>query len=62
MENISNPIYIKHELNHLFTVKSTFSWYAKVDEVYHRLIKVKILDEEAWSDLCDYQEEHDKED
>jgi len=60
MEAISNPICIEHELKHVFTVKPTFAWYMEVDEIYCRLIKVKIPDEEAWSDFYDYREEHDK--
>ena len=60
LEAISNPIYIEHELEHVFMVKTTFSKYTEVDEIFNRLIKIKIPDEEAWIDLCDYQEEQEK--
>jgi len=43
-------------------VKPTFGKYTEADEIYRRLMKIKIPDEEAWSDLYDYQEEQDKDD
>lgn len=57
LEAINNQIHIQHHLKHVFLVKSSFSKYTDDDEVYRRLIKIKIPKQEAWSDLCDYQEE-----
>lgn len=62
LEGISNQIYIEHELKHVFLVKPSFTKYTDADEVYRRLNKIKILDGEVWSKLCDYQEEQDKDD
>jgi len=62
LEAINNQIYIEHELKHVFVVKPTFPKYTEVDEIYKRLMKIKILDEEVWSGLCDYREERDKDD
>jgi len=56
LDAISNPIFIEH----VFTVKPTFVWYKETYEIYCKLIKVKIPDEEEWRKLCDYQEEQDK--
>ena len=57
LEAIKNQIYIEHELKHVFQVKPTFVKYTEADEIYRRLIKVTVPDQEAWIDLCDYQEE-----
>lgn len=54
LEAINNQIYIEHELKHVFVVKPTFEKYTEADEIYKRLMKIKILDEEAWGDMCDY--------
>jgi len=54
LDAIRNPIFIEHELKHVFVVKPTFAWYKKVDEIYCRMIKVKIPDEDEWSKLCNY--------
>ena len=62
LEAISNQIYIEHELKHVFVVKPTFAKYTEADEIYMRLMKIKIPDEEAWSDLCDYQADKYKDD
>ena len=59
---ISNRIFIEHELKQVFTMKPTFALYTKTNEIYYKMIKVKILDEEHWSELCNYQEEQDKQD
>lgn len=62
LEAINNLIYIEHEMKHVFVVKPTFAKYTKDDEIYSRLIKINIPDEEACSDLCDYQEKQYKDD
>ena len=41
MEAISNPIYLEHELKHVFTIKPTFAKYTEVDEAYAGLPKSK---------------------
>jgi len=60
LEAISNLVYIEHELKHVFLVKPTFSKYTEAEEIYRRLTKIKVLDDEVWTELCDYQEEQDK--
>lgn len=53
METISNDLYIQNEVKHVFTVKPTFAKYTKVDENYQRVIKLTILDEKIWEEICD---------
>lgn len=53
---ISNDIYIQYEIKHVFVVKPTFAKYTEVDEIYHRVIKLNIPDEERWEKLCEFQE------
>ena len=62
LEASINQIYIEHELKHVFLVKPSFSKYTDADEVYRRLTQIKIPNGEAWTEICDYQEERDKDD
>ena len=48
--------FIHHEIKHIFTVKPTFTKYIEVDEIYHKVIKASIPDEEWWDKLYEYQE------
>ena len=59
---INNPIFIEHDLKQVFIMKPNLVWYIETYEIYCMMIKVKILDEEHWSELCNYQEEQDKKD
>ena len=41
-----NLFYIEHEVKHLFTVQPNFAKYAEADEVYRKLIRMKIPNDE----------------
>jgi hypothetical protein len=46
-------ISIQHEIRHIFITKPTFTKYTKMDEVYRRLLNVKIPSHLRWEELCD---------
>ena len=48
LETLENFFYLQHELNHLFVNKPTFGKYSEADEIYHKMMKIKITDEETW--------------
>jgi hypothetical protein len=46
-------ISIQHEIKHIFIIKPTFAKYTDMDEVYRRLLKVKVPIHLIWEELCD---------
>ena len=52
-QSFENLFYLQHEVNHLFIKKHTFSKYTEADEIYRRMEKIKLPDEEAWEKLYD---------
>ena len=53
---LSNDIFIQYEIKHVFVVRPTFAKYTEMDEVYRKVIKLTILDEQRWEKLCEFQE------
>jgi len=51
--NFRKPFYLQHEVNHLFVNKPTFAKYTEEDEIYQRMMKIKLPDEETWEKWCD---------
>lgn len=47
-QTFDNLFYIEHELKHLFVNKPTFAKYTEANEVYKRMVKLKLPDEDAW--------------
>lgn len=48
-----NLFYIEHEIKHLFTSKPIFAKYTKADEVYRKMIRIKLPDSEWWTNFID---------
>ena len=46
-------ISIQHEIRYIFLTKPTFAKYTEMDEVYQRLLKVKMPSHLRWEELCD---------
>ena len=44
-QTFENIFYLQHEVNHLFVNKPTFSKCTKADEIYRRMVKIKLPDE-----------------
>jgi len=50
-DGLENLFYIEHEVKHLFTVQPNFEKYTEADEVYKKLIRMKIPNEEWWTSM-----------
>lgn len=55
-EATNNMSFTQHEIRHISVVKPTFAQYTEVDEIYHKVTKISILDEEQWDKLCEFQD------
>ena len=53
-EAINNMSFIQHDIKHIFVVKPTFARYTGVDEIYCKVTKIAIPDEEQWDKLCEF--------
>jgi len=52
-DGLDNIFYVEHEVKHLLTSKANFTKYTKVDEIYRKMIMMKLLDSEWWTKLTD---------
>lgn len=52
-DGLENLFCIEHEMKHLFTSKPNFSKYTEGDEVYRKMIRIKLSDNEWWTSLTD---------
>jgi len=48
-----NLFFLEHEIKHLFFTKPNFSKYTEVDEIYRRMMNVKLPDAEWWETMTD---------
>jgi hypothetical protein len=53
LETLQHDLSIQHEIKYIFLIKPTFAKYTKMDEVYHRLLKVTIPSTQRWDELCE---------
>jgi len=53
LETLQLDLSIQQKVKYIFLTKPTFSMYTEMDEVYHRLLKVTILDTQRWDELCE---------
>jgi hypothetical protein len=52
LDALQLDISIQHEIWYIFIIKPTFSKYAKMDEVYRKLLKVSVPSHLRWEELC----------
>jgi len=52
-QTFENLFYLQHEVKHLFVNKLTFAKYTEVDEVYRRMVNIKLPDTKTWEKLND---------
>jgi hypothetical protein len=52
LETLQLDLSIQHEIKYIFIIKTTFTKYTEMDEVYRRLLKVTIPSQKRWEDLC----------
>jgi len=48
-----NLFYLQHEVKYLFINKPTFAKYIKVDEIFRRMVNIKLPDAETWEKFND---------
>ena len=48
-----NLFFLEHEIRHLFLTKPNFAKYTKADEIYRRMMNVKLPDVEWWETMTD---------
>jgi len=52
-QNFENLLYLQHEVKHLLINKLAFAKYTETDEIYRRMINIKLLDVASWEKLND---------
>lgn len=52
-QTFENLFYLQHEVKHLFINKPTFAKYTKNDEIYGRMVNIKLPNAESWEKLND---------
>ena len=52
-DTFENLFFLEHEIKHLFLTKPNFAKYTKADEIYRRIVNVKLPDAEWWEKMID---------
>lgn len=52
-DGLENLFYIEHEVKHLFTTQPNFAKHIEADEIYRKLIRMKLPQEEWWTDMLE---------
>lgn len=52
-QSFENLFYLQHEVKHLFINKPTFAKYIETNEIYKRMVNIKLPDAESWEKLND---------
>jgi len=52
-DTLENIFFLEHEVNHLFVTKPKFAKYTEADEIYRRMLKVKLPEDEWWEKMTD---------
>ena len=52
-KNFENLFYLQHEVKHIFINKPTFSKYTEVDEIFRRMMKIKLPEAKFWEKMTD---------
>ena len=52
-QTLENLFYLQHEVKHLFVNKPTFAKYTKADEIYRKMVNIKLPDADIWENLND---------
>jgi len=52
LETLQLDLNIQHEIKYIFITKPTFAKYTEMDEIYQRLLKVTIPNQQTWEELC----------
>lgn len=50
-DTFENLFFLEHEMKHLFVTKPNFAKYIEADEIYRRMLKVKLPEDEWWEKM-----------
>jgi hypothetical protein len=53
LETLKLDLNIQHEIKYIFITRPTFGKYTEMDEIYRRLLKVTIPNQQIWEELCE---------
>jgi len=52
-QTFENLFYLQHEVKHLFVNRPTFAKYTEADEIYRKMVNIKLPDVDIWEKLND---------
>ena len=52
-DTLENLFFLEHEVKHLFLTKPNFLKYTEADEIYRRMVKIKLSEVEWWDKMID---------
>ena len=52
-KTFENLFYLQHEVKHLIVNNPTFTKYTEADEIYKKMLNIKLPDVETWEKLND---------
>lgn len=52
-DTLENLFFLEHEVKHLFLTKKNFAKYTEADEIYRRMMNVKLPDVKWWQNMTD---------
>ena len=52
-DTLENLFFLEHEVKHLFLTKPNFEKYTEEDEIYRRMLKVRLPEAEWWEKMTD---------
>ena len=52
LETLQLDLNIQHKIKYIFITRPTFAKYTEMDEIYRRLLKVTIPNQQRWEELC----------
>lgn len=52
-DTLEKKKFLEHKVKHLFVSKPIFSKYTEADEIYRRMLKVKLPKDERWEEMTD---------
>ena len=53
-QTFENMFYLQHEVKHLFMNRLTFAKYTEANEIYKKMVNIKLPDAYIWENLNDW--------
>lgn len=53
-DTLESLFFLNHDVKHLFFTKPNFAKYTEADEIYRRIMNVKLFDSEWWKNMTDF--------